>query len=48
MRKSRSRRFLLSLCTIGLGGLGVAPPPARGADTIEIVALERAARTGSP
>jgi outer membrane protein TolC len=32
----------------GLAGFAVAPPPARGVDTIEIAALERAARTGSP
>ena len=48
MRKWRNSGFLVSLCTLGLGGFGVAPPPARGADAIEIDALERAARSGSP
>lgn len=48
MRHAASSRFVQGICTLGFVGLTLAPAPARSADAIEVDALERAARTGSP
>ena len=51
MRKAKRSTFIPGVLTVGFVGLSLAlgpVPPARAADSIDIAALERAARTGSP
>jgi outer membrane protein TolC len=48
MRNWGRSRIVFTLCIACLGGLGLAPTGARGANAIDIEALELTARKGSP